>query len=285
MTPTSLWQPFDSRRSVNWLGNVAAPAPFARRPRLRVRWIRLPGLGIRIAGFGLRRAVRLCAQPGVVPVVRRRTKTGCHRAADRGRDRLQWLGPAQGVAPVHPDQRPRVPLRGSGSPEEVFHGTNFDRDNSVRTRLVRATAPIDLSRAPRPPPLRADRWTTAVPSRQQALRGHLDRNHHEPSLRRVPIRVRRPEDDHGLARPPHPSLQHHRDRQRELALHPPLLNPEPLKNRIEGVRPPDPARLRFASRQALREGALIPTTIDNSPSNSQRRGINFGRRSGVIIGC
>ena len=45
-----------------------------------------------------------------------------------------------------------------------------------------------------------------------------------------------------------------------------------------------PARLRFASRQALREGALIPGTTANRQPNYVRRGVNFGRRSGVSFG-
>ena len=43
------------------------------------------------------------------------------------------------------------------------------------------------------------------------------------------------------------------------------------------------ARLRFASREALREGALIPPTTCNSLPNTAWKGVNFGRRLGVII--
>ena len=39
-----------------------------------------------------------------------------------------------------------------------------------------------------------------------------------------PSRLRRPQDDHRAARPSHPSLRDHRDRQRELALQEPLLS-------------------------------------------------------------
>ena len=58
----------------------------------------------------------------------------------------------------------------------------------------------------------------------RALRAHLYRHHHQPRLRRMAIRLRRPQDDHSPARPSHPSLRDHRDRQRELALQEPLLS-------------------------------------------------------------
>ena len=57
-----------------------------------------------------------------------------------------------------------------------------------------------------------------------ALRAHLYRHHHQPRLRRMAIRLRRPKDNHRAARPSHPSLRDHRDRQRELALQEPLLS-------------------------------------------------------------
>ena len=44
--------------------------------------------------------------------------------------------------------------------------------------------------------------------------------------------------------------------------------------------PTTPARLRFASREALREGALNPRTTCNSLQNNAGRGVNFGRRLG-----
>ena len=56
------------------------------------------------------------------------------------------------------------------------------------------------------------------PPHEPALRAHLYRHHHQPRLRRIAIRLRRPQDDHSPARPPDPSLRDHRDRKRELAL-------------------------------------------------------------------
>ena len=67
------------------------------------------------------------------------------------------------------------------------------------------------------------RRAAALPPHEPALRAHLDRHHHQPRLRRMAIRLRRPQDDHRAARPPDPSLRDHRDRQRELALQEPLL--------------------------------------------------------------
>ena len=45
-----------------------------------------------------------------------------------------------------------------------------------------------------------------------------------PATAAAAIRLRRPQDDHRAARPSHPSLRDHRDRQRELALQEPLLS-------------------------------------------------------------
>ena len=73
---------------------------------------------------------------------------------------------------------------------------------------------LPFAQARRPAPL---------PPRQSALRAHLDPRHHQPRLRRMADRVRRPEDDDGLAGPPDPPLRHRRDRQRELALQEPRL--------------------------------------------------------------
>ena len=67
------------------------------------------------------------------------------------------------------------------------------------------------------------RRAAALPPHEPALRANLDRHHHQPRLRRMALGLRRPQDDHGAARSPHPSLRDHRDRQRELALQEPLL--------------------------------------------------------------
>ena len=73
-------------------------------------------------------------------------------------------------------------------------------------------------RRTRLPALCPGRRATAVPPDEPALRAHLDRHHHQPRLRRVAVGLRRPKDDHSPARPPHPSLRDHQNRQRELAL-------------------------------------------------------------------
>ena len=53
------------------------------------------------------------------------------------------------------------------------------------------------------------------------LRADVDHRHHQSRLRRMVFGVRRRQDDHRLARPPHASLRHRRDRQRQLALQEP----------------------------------------------------------------
>ena len=50
---------------------------------------------------------------------------------------------------------------------------------------------------------------------QQALRADQRGDHHQPELQRVGQRVRRHQDDHGLARPAHPPLPHPGNRQRQ----------------------------------------------------------------------
>jgi DNA replication protein DnaC len=80
------------------------------------------------------------------------------------------------------------------------------------------------------PALRAGRRTAAVPSDQPPLRAHLDHRHHQSGLRRMADRLWRSQDDDSLARPPHPSLRHRRDRQRKLALQAPRVRlPRPLR--------------------------------------------------------
>ena len=74
-------------------------------------------------------------------------------------------------------------------------------------------------------PIRAVRRPVAVPSDQQALRADFRHRHHQPGIRRVADRLWGREDDHRIARSPHPSLRHRRDRQRRLAYQNPSLNP------------------------------------------------------------
>jgi DNA replication protein DnaC len=69
-------------------------------------------------------------------------------------------------------------------------------------------------------------WRTApFPSGQPPLRADLGDRHHQSRLWRMAERVRRSEDDNGVARSPDPSLRHRRDRQRQLALQEPRLSP------------------------------------------------------------
>ena len=67
------------------------------------------------------------------------------------------------------------------------------------------------------------RRAASLPPHEPALRAHLDRHHHQPRLRRMAFRLRRPQDDNRAARSSHPPLRDHRDRQRELALQEPIL--------------------------------------------------------------
>src|SRR5208337_3798146 len=64
----------------------------------------------------------------------------------------------------------------------------------------------------------------AVPPDKPALRADVDHRHHQSRLRRMVLGVRRRRDDHRLARSPHASLRHRRDRQRKLALQEPRLS-------------------------------------------------------------
>ena len=93
-------------------------------------------------------------------------------------------------------------------------------------------------------------------------------HHHQPGLRRVALRLRRRQDDHGAARPAHPPLRHRRDRQRQLAAQEPIL----ITPRLGCAR-----RLRAA----LRKGSTLRR---RATANISARGVPFVRRSGVPIG-
>ena len=104
---------------------------------------------------------------------------------------------------------------------------------------------------------------------------------HKPGLRRMAIRLRRPQDDHSAARSPHPSLRDHRDRQRKLALQEPLLT-----RRRPSLRPgcpggstgtPHAASLRVA-QGATRSRAGPPYGLPGQPPPCRSGGVNFARR-------
>ena len=58
-----------------------------------------------------------------------------------------------------------------------------------------------------------ERGPAAVPPDQPPLRADLGGGHHQPAVCRMAVGVQRREDDDGPARPAHPPLRHHRDRQ------------------------------------------------------------------------
>ena len=68
------------------------------------------------------------------------------------------------------------------------------------------------------PSVRSERRATAVPFGRQALRAHVGRGGDEPRVRWMVERVRRREDDSGLAGPARAPLRGRRDRQRKLAV-------------------------------------------------------------------
>ena len=113
--------------------------------------------------------------------------------------------------------------------------------------------------------LRPGRRAAPVPPHEPALRAHLDRHHHQPRLRRMALRLRRPQDDHGATRSPHPSLRDHRDRQRKLALQEPLLTGRRPYLRpgcpSESTGTPHAASLRVSARRYTKQrGSPLLTT-------------------------
>ena len=115
--------------------------------------------------------------------------------------------------PVLQRRRPGQPARGRGprrTAEPAASPTLLARVDFVHPRRARLPAFCPV------------RWAAPVPPRQPALRANLRDRHHQPRLRRMARRLRRRQDDHRAARPPHPSLRHRRDRQRELAVQEPV---------------------------------------------------------------
>ena len=77
------------------------------------------------------------------------------------------------------------------------------------------------ARRTRLPAVRPVRRAAPVPPHQPPLRAHVVDLHDQPRVRRAAAGLYRPQDDDGVARPPHTSLRHRGDRQRLLALQTP----------------------------------------------------------------
>src|SRR6516164_1440073 len=78
-------------------------------------------------------------------------------------------------------------------------------------------------------------------------------------------RVRRRQDDHGTARPAHPSLRHHRNRKRKLALQKPRLTPTGSPTGAHRL-PPAPTS---DSRRSLHDARVPPMdSMDDPPPGS-----------------
>ena len=175
-------------------------------------------------GAGRLRLRRLASQRAPDPGARRRRLPGWqaqHRPGRRHRHR-QDPSRRRHRAVLHPKGRTR-PVLQRRRPGQPPRGRTPCRAPGPHRRPARPTQ-LRHPRRTRLPALRSGRRAAALPPHEPALRAHFDRHHHQPRLRRMAIRLRRPQDDHRAARPSHPSLRDHRDRQRELALQEPLLS-------------------------------------------------------------
>ena len=187
---------------------------------------------------------------------RRRHRAVLHPQG-RARPLLQRRRPGQ-------SPRGRTPLRTPGPHRGPAHPARLRHPR--RTRI---------------PALRPGRRAAALPPDEPALRAHLDRHHHQPRLRRMAVRLRRPQDDHGPARPSDPPLRDHRDRQRELALQEPFIvrrrpSPRPGLPRWANRHPPRGFAPRSAERYTKPRGSPLLTT--GTTSAVPLRGVNIARR-------
>src|SRR6516165_5305806 len=91
-------------------------------------------------------------------------------------------------------------------------------------------------------------------------------------------RVRRRQDDHGTARPAHPSLRHHRNRKRKLALQKPRLTPTGSPT---GAHRLPPAHRYVRLTAVTPRCAGPPYGLHGRPS----AGVNIARRSRVKVQC
>ena len=153
------------------------------------------------------------------------------------------------------------------------------RQGRIAEQLVRRR--LRHPRRARIPALRTGRRPAPLPPHEPALRANLHRHHNQPRLRRVAVRLRRPQDDHGAPRSSHPPLRDHRDRQRELALQEPILtrNRPRLRPGCPGgpTGTPHAASLpRSARRYTKPRGS--PLLATGTTSAVPLRGVNFARR-------
>ena len=108
---------------------------------------------------------------------------------------------------------------------------------------------------------------------QPTLRAHLNHPVDQSGLRRMAQRLRRRQDDDGVARPADPPLRHSRNRQRELALQEPHLTPrsEPIADRPPGPTAPPHARRSVACEGSARR-ARVPS-MDSGDDRSSTAGV------------
>ena len=97
-------------------------------------------------------------------------------------------------AVLHPQGRPG-PLLQRRRPGQPPRGRAPRRTPGPHRGPAR-TPRLRHPRRTRLPALRPGRRAAALPPHEPALRAHLYRHHHQPRLRRMAIRLRRPQDDH-----------------------------------------------------------------------------------------
>ena len=125
------------------------------------------------------------------------------------------LATALGVAAVHAGKRVRF-----FNAVDLVNRLEKEKQPGLRRQPRQATDP-GRRRHPRRaglPAVPRRRRGAAVPPGQPALREDLPDHHHQPQLRRMGAGLRRRQNDHGPAGPPHPPLRHPRNRQRLLPL-------------------------------------------------------------------
>ena len=139
-------------------------------------------------------------------------------------------------------------------------------------QLVRATSSSSTNSATCP-----GRRAAALPPDEPALRCE-PRSSITTNLAFGEWPAGRPQDDHRAARPSHPSLRDHRDRQRELALQEPLLSLRRpcLRPGCPGGPTGTPHAASLRAAQGATRSRAGPGTTSAVPLR-----VNFARRSGV----